>query len=328
MSAITRWTAMVGATAILTLAAGCATTDAAKAARQTARLESLQRELIARGDPDSLAAGALFAPLLGRSGGLKPIDPELGATALDLAARAASAAPNRPDLVFEQLQLCQEVPSCHSESLEIRLRELDPENGISWTYAMLRADRAQDSEAMTLARAGLSRAQRVDWYWNRTVSHLAAAATGRAGFDADEALVEVIGIEAAFMTALQPVSKACSAQEIQHPDVLAQCRLIAAAFRHGDTYIFQSYGTRLGARLWPEGSAERAQIAAERRALHYWLDMWTAHPRKLNSARSTRILGALYAQYRTEQEAFRALFIRLGLKPDPPADWIDRTPGG
>jgi hypothetical protein len=328
MNAATRWAGMLGATTLLALAAGCATTDEAKAARDTARLQSLQHELIARGDPDSLAAGALFARILAPSGNLKPIDPTSNATALDLASRAASAAPDRPELVLEQLQLCQEIPSCNQEALESRLRELDPQNGISWTYAMLRAERADDWEALRRERADLARAQRVDWYWNRTVSHLAAAATGRAGFGSGEALAEVIGIEAAFMTALQPVSKACSAQEIEQPEALAQCRLIAAAFRRADVYIFESYGTGLALRLWPEGTPERAQIAAERRAIHYWLDMGTRYPSRLSSPAAFRILATLYAQYPTEQEVFRALFVRSGLKPDPPADWLDRTPGG
>jgi hypothetical protein len=320
MSASIRWTAMLGVgTAALLFAAGCATTDAAKAVRNQARLQVLQTELIARGDPDSLAASALFALVLSRADNRKPYE---------LAARAAYAAPKRPDLALEQLQFCQDVPSCDSAALEAHLREMDPENGISWTYALLRADLANDETAMRQARAGLARAERIDWYWTEIVSHLTAAASGRAGFDASDAMINVIGIEAAFPAILRPVSDACSTRAIQQPDVLAQCRQIAAAFRHADTILFESFGCRLAARLWPEGSGERAEIAAARRVLHYQTQLQTRYNAKINSAAGVQIFAALFAQYPTEQAAFRALYVRLGLDPDPPADWIDPTPGG
>jgi hypothetical protein len=307
---------MCGAITTLVLAAACATTDAAKEARHAARIQVLQKELLARGDADSLAAGALFARLSASPDG-----------SLELAARAVAAAPDRADLLLEQLQLCQKIPACDSQALEAQLRQLDPDNGISWTYALWRADRSNDQAELRRDRAGLARAQRVDWHWNEIVSRLTAAVTGKAGYGSQEALVEVIGIEAAFITPLQSVSKACSAQEIQAPEVLAQCRQIAAAFRRGDTYLFEMYGTSLAARLWPAGSAESAQIAVERRAVHYWMDAHSRHSAELDSAAAARILATLYAQYPTEQQAFRALFIRLGLNPDPPADWVDHYPG-
>jgi len=321
------WVVGLGALALVVFA-GCATTEAAKAARHDARLQALQTQLIARADPDSLAASALFARVLAKSGNRKPIDPASSAAALDLAARAVAAAPDRPELLLEQLQLCQDVPSCNSETLEARLRQLDPENGMPWTYALMRAASANDLEAMRLQRAGLARAQRVDWYWNQIVFHASTAAAGKAGFNLDDAMIEVIGIEAAFPAALQPVTQVCSAQEVQQAQVLAQCRQIAAAFRRADTSLFQMVGMSLGTRLWPEGSVERAQIAAERRALHYRTDLMTRNEGKVNSVAALRSLATLLGQYRTEQEAFHALFIGVGLDPEPPADWVDHTPGG
>ena len=319
---------LAGVVATSAFAAGCATTGEAKAARHTARVRTLQTQLIARGDADSLAASALFARELGTSGDLKPLDAATNAAALDLAARAVAAAPDRADLLLEQLQLCQAVPSCDSESLEARLRQLDPENGMPWTYALMRAAGSNDPEAMRRARAGLARSQRVDWYWNQIVSHTTAAAAGRAGFNPDDAMIEVIGIESAFPAPLQPVTRICSVQEVQQPEVLAQCRQIAAALRRADTSLFQIVGMNLAIRLWPEGSVERAQIAAERRALHYRTDLMNRNEAKVNSVAALRKLAVLLGRYRTEPEAFHALFVELGLNPDPPADWVDHTPGG
>ena len=317
MMASTRWAAIAGALATLVLAAACATTDAAKEAQHAARIQVLQKELLAHPDADSLAAAALFARTRAAPG-----------VALELAARAVAAAPDRADLLLEQIQLCQAVPACDSQALEARLLELDKENGISWMYAMLRAGRTGDLDALRRDRAGLARAQRMDWHWNQIVSRVTAAVTGKAGYSAQEALIEVIGIEAAFITPLQSVTQACAAQELQAPEVLAQCRQIAAAFRHGDIYLFEMFGTRLASGLWPAGSAEGTQIAAERRAVHYWMDAGSRYSAKLESAVASSIMATLYGQYPTEQQVYRALFIRLGLQPDPPADWVDHASGG
>ena len=163
--ASTRWAATCGAMATLVLAAACVTTDAAKEAKNAARMQVLQKELLARGDADSLAAGALFARLSATPDG-----------PLELAARAVAAAPDRADLLLEQIQLCQKVPACDSQVLEAHLRQLDPDNGISWTYALWRADRTGDLAELRRDRAGLARAQRVDWHWNQIVSRMTAAA--------------------------------------------------------------------------------------------------------------------------------------------------------
>ncbi len=319
---------MSGAAAALLLGAGCAMTDAAKAARSEASMQTLRTELIARGDADSLAASALFSRFVVKleNGTLRArATPE---SALDLATRAVAAAPDRIDLALEQLALCQQVPSCDSPALESRLLQLDPENGLPWAYALMRADQAKDQQAVRRARAALAQARRVDRHWTEAVTRMTAAVTGRAGFSAVEAFASVIGVEVSFLPALQPVSKACSAQEVQQPDVLAQCRQIAAAFRQGDSMLLASYGASLAQRFWPEGSVERAQAAAEHRAVHYWQDMWSRHSIRLNSLAAARMLARLYSQYPTEQGAQRELFVRLGLKPDPPADWVDPTPGG
>ncbi|HTC44030.1 MAG TPA: hypothetical protein VK696_03190 [Steroidobacteraceae bacterium] len=293
--------------------------DKAKQKQREERLGRLETYLAARRDADSLAAAALFERVVAGF---------TGPDSHDLASRAAAAAPLRADLTFLQLQLCASDPDCDSQPLEARLRQLDPDNGVTWTYALLRADRANDEAGRKTGRDGLARAKRVDVYWNRLVSHLTAAAAGHAGFDTSAAMIEVIGIEAAFPTALQPVSRACSETASKQPEVLTECRQIANAFRKGDTTLFELYGSSLAVRLWPAGSPEGLEIATERRTLHYRSDLMTRNAAKVNSDGAARTLAAMYVRYPTEQTAFRALFIDLGLNPDPPAGWVDRWPGG
>jgi hypothetical protein len=288
-------------------------------AQHDERLRRLQAELAARADADSLAASALFA---------RELAEPATATPLDLAARAVAAAPQRADLVMLELQLCETAPGCDTAPLEVRLSQLDPDNGMPWAYALLRADHANLNAPWRAARAALSQSQRITLYWNTLVSHLTGAAAGRQGFDTVAAMVEVIGVEAAMISPLQPVSRACSEQDVQDSAVLAQCRRIAAAFMKADTVLFEAYGSTLAIRLWPEGSAESQQITAQRRGLRYRMDQMGRFAAKFNSPAATRALAGYVQHYPTEQTALRALFADLGMAPEPPANWVDNTPGG
>ena len=307
----TRWPVLLRYAALLVLcfAAGCATTGSP--ARQQARMRTLRTELLARGDPDSLATAAFFERLATGQWHDAP----------DLAARATAAAPDRADLAYLQLLLCYQMPTCKVQHLEAHLRELDPANGITWIYALGRATRANDAAAGNAALAGLAQAQRVDLYWTALVSHMTAAVAGRAGFDEREAFISVIGVDAAMvLPPLQPLSTSCSAAAIANQDVLAQCRSIFAALEHADTILIESYGNRRAARLWPDGSAESMAIASARRVLDYRINLWTAQQQALNSVKATKALAALYPRYPSEQAAMRAWYSGLGLSPDPPAE--------
>jgi hypothetical protein len=289
-----------------------------KRAQHDARLRQAQSELIARGDPDSLAAAALIAGLLS---GFE------GTTSVDLAARAVAGAPARADLAFVQLQLCESAPGCDALPIETYLQQLDPHNGITWTYQLVRADLANDGPNWKRARDGLAQSTSVDLYWNHIVSRLAKAMAGKAGFDATSAAIQLLGIESSFAPAFDPISRACSVQDIQQPEVLGQCRQIAAAFRNADTSLFEAYGSSLALHLWPDGSAESRQIAEERRALRYRVELMTRNEKKINSPQAQRILAPLISRYPTEQATYHALFVALGLVADPPANWTENGAG-
>ncbi len=252
-------------------------------AQHDAQLRNLQTALAQRGDADSLAASALFKrAFVGYS----------DADALALAARATAAAPTRADLAFVQVQLCETAPQCDATPLETRLLQLDPENGVVWTYVLLRAGRARDAAARATAFYGLAQSKRIDLYWNQIVSHLAAASAGTAGFDAGAALIQVIGIEATFSLTFEPISALCLTPPL-HPDMLDPCRQIAAAFRQGDTGVVEAYGSSLALNLWPAGSPERVAVAAERRQLRYRVDLMDRNKAKLNSPQATKTLAGM-----------------------------------
>ena len=130
------------------------------------------------------------------------------------------------------------------------------------------------------------------------------------------------------MSALQPLAHACQAQELQRPEVLGQCRQIAAALRQGDTSLLEADGSTLALRLWPADSAQRLEVLKERRVLRYRVDLVTRYAAQLNAPQAISALAALVAQYPSEQTTMRALYVHLGLKPDPPAEWVDPRPDG
>jgi hypothetical protein len=301
----TRWSVVLGSAAILALVlvSGCATPPSPGS--EQARLRKLRTELIARGDPDSLAAAAMFERLTTGQWHDAP----------ELASRAATAAPERSDLALLQLSLCYQTPACKPEPFADRLRQLDPANGITWIFAL---GRANDAAGVSAALTGLEQSQRVDLYWPALVSHLSAAVSGHAGFDQITAFVEVAGIGAAIaIPPLQPVSTSCSKTAIANEDVLARCRRMIAALEHADSILLESFGNHLAARLWPEGSPEGIAVASRRRVLDYQGQLWSVKQKELNSPQAVRTLARLYGQYSTEQATFLALYADLGLSPDP-----------
>jgi hypothetical protein len=62
--------------------------------------------------------------------------------------------------------------------------------------------------------------------------------------------------------------------------------------------------------------------------LRYRTDAMSRQAAKFNSPPATRDLAGYVQRSASEQTALRALFVDLGVAPDPPAGWVDNTPGG
>jgi hypothetical protein len=302
--------------AAVAITAGCsrAQTSAPAQSATAQQLHGAYAALVNAGDADSLAAAALTAHTLADAAAHP-------ARALEIADRALARAPERADLAFLELQLCEATASCAPQAAEARQRETDPLNGISWLFALRRAGKAHDAAGVRTALAGLAGSQRVDRHWTALASRMTAAMSGKAGLDAPTALSSLIDMEAALPMPLMSVTTACSQEALQNTQVLAQCRRAAETLQHADTISVAMYGNRLAVRLWPRGSARGAQIAAAGRELAYQMDVMRRNPERLDSPKALQILAALYPHYPTEQSVFRALYFNLGLQPDPPTQW-------
>lgn len=271
--------------------------------------------LIASGDADSLAAAAL----LGASWQKAPEE------RVALIARASAAAPERADLVWQHLQICRRVPSCHPRPIEAQLRRVDPGNAASWVSELDRSTTLADPAQVQATLAAMGNADRFDIYWNATIVHLTGAISKAQTTDLTTALVVAIGVTAAEATpAYQQIANACKGAVLDFPETLAACRRVAAVLRRGDTYLTEMIGLLIAKRVWPEGSPEYQDALQARRVARYRMDTYGRIDSAMakDSAASQRYLDAL-AAHRTEQEVFVAEIVRAGLDPNPGEDWTD-----
>jgi hypothetical protein len=137
----------IAALGLVSLLAGCAATTAEKAAPSERHLQRAAGELAKHSDPDSLAAAGLLSPSLP------------GADPFALMTRAVALAPERPDLIWLQVQACQRTVGCDPQPVEGRLRESDPSNGTGWLGAFARA--FERGDAYITQMLGVAIAKRV-----------------------------------------------------------------------------------------------------------------------------------------------------------------------
>jgi hypothetical protein len=247
---------------------------------------------------------------------------------LVLLARATAAAPDRPDLVWLEIQACRQAPGCDPEPQELRLRTLDPSNGAVWLNAIARASASNDEAATMAALADLSGTQRVDIYWTTLVASLAGALADNGGVPAADAVQVVIGLLAAqSIPAYKTTSDLCLGQRLGNPERLEQCQRVASAFEQGDSYITAMIGARLAQRLWPPDSPQWQAAEQSQRVYEYRSEMWThSEAGLLRDPQWVRKFLALCAQNRREQDVYRIELVDQGKSPDPPPGWTSRRP--
>jgi hypothetical protein len=283
---------------------GCAASPAAKSSKTDRHLQRAVIVLAKQSDADSIAAAGLLS--------LPPRDESLA-----LIARAVAAAPERPDLVWLEAQVCSEVIGCDPEPMERQLRELDPSNGAGWFGALVRANSSKNEEAKDAALSAIGHSDRVDIYWTTLIARLSRATARSTTIPLDEADVLITGVLAAqAIPAYGPASTGCKGERLQRAEVIESCRGVARAFERGDTYITEMIGVAIAKRVWPEGSPQWKAAAEARRMYEYrskfWaeLDLW-------DKSHAEAYL-TLCAQNRREQDVFLAQLIAAGKTPNPP----------
>jgi hypothetical protein len=284
--------------------AACASSDArlAKAQRRT---DQTIAALVHVGDADSLAAAGLLS---GRNND----------QALSLLDRATAAAPDRPELFWLQATRCAQLPSCDPQSIEYRLRKLDPTNGAGWWGAISRAAAAHDNAGVDSALLAISQSERVDTYWTTLIAHLTRAVVRTKKMSAADSEVTVIGYIAANpLPPYQTIANSCKGERLQQPQVTEMCRGVAKALQNGDTYISEMIGVAIAMRVWAENSAEWKAAVEERRVYTYRSQFYPKLTLRLVTHPGEHL--TLCAQNRREQDLLAAQLNAAGYDPDPPA---------
>ncbi len=265
------------------------------------------RALSARSDADSLAAAGL----------LSRRRPE----ALRLIARAAQAAPTRPDLAWLHAQVCSDVAGCDPEEIERHLREIDPSNGAAWFGTLNRAHAAGNQAAAQEALQKLAASEHVDIYWTALVARLSPAAAATGDLTLPDAEVEIIGALAAqAIPAFKLVSDACTGERLEHPDTREVCRRLARTLQNGDVYITEMVGGAIARRVWPEGSPEWNEAKEARRTREYRMKLWAELAPALPDRAATERYLALCSHNRREQDVIVTELVEAGESPNPPAN--------
>jgi hypothetical protein len=285
--------------------AGCASSDA-RIAKAQKRTDQTIAALELMTDADSLAAAAILS-----TGN----DNDRSSSLL---ARAITAAPNRPDLLWLQAMRCAQLPPCNPAPIERRLRELDPSNGTGWWAEMTRAGSAHDSEGTDAALAAIGRSERVDVYWTTLIAHLSRAVANTKKMSLEESEVTIIGYLASqAIPPYQYVSTSCKGERLQQPGVTDICRGVAKALHNGDTYVTEMVGVAIAKRLWPEHSPEWNAAAEQRRVYDYRSKLYQKLEQRALSNPNEYL--TLCVQNRRESDLFAAHLVAAGYDPNPPA---------
>jgi hypothetical protein len=285
----------------------CASSPDAQEAKAQTHIERAASVLASSSDADSLAAAGLVKLANNLDQSLYLID------------RAIAVAPERPDLVWLQIQICRRVPPCDPEPSERQLRTLDVQNGAGWMGELVRANAAKDVEATAAALAAISQSEYIDIYWTTLIARLSRAIAETKAASLSEATTFVIGYLAAdAIPAYRVASNACDGERLQHAEVVGVCRGVAKAFERGDTYITEMIGIRIAQRVWAENSPEWKEAHEARRVFEFRskafadTDAWTA-------AHTDEYLR-LCAENRREQDVWLAELMARGKNPNPPPE--------
>jgi hypothetical protein len=293
-------------TGLVSVLVGCATSSSRSTTDADLQLQRAVVILATKPDADSLAAAGLLSLPVHRD------------DSLALIARAVTVAPDRPDLVWLQAQVCQGSPPCDPDPMERRLRDLDPTNGAGWINALARASSSKNDEAKEAALMSISHSDRVDIYWTTIIAHLWRAIDAAKVLSPWQAEVTVIGILAAqAIPAYALIGNACKGERLQHSEVIAMCRGVAKACERGDTYITEMIGVAIAKRVWPEDSPEW-NVAAEARRLYEYRSKASSQQLEEWDATHAQQTLTMYTKNRREQDVLLARLVAMGKNPSIP----------
>lgn len=269
--------------------------------------------LVAHPTATNLAAAALLA---------WPGD--LSGRPLELIAQAEALAPQRAEVAWVHLAICERLKCEAKEQIEAHLQEIDPDNGFVWAANLEPAQSSGSADAVTAAIARIGASPRMTFYWNQlevmTVDALAVASPSQSLATRGYEAIGVLAAQA--IPPLQPMSKACRLEQLNLPGRRAACEALVARMEQSSTVLTQSLAISMQERWWPAGSPQREVVRAKRRRLDYLLTMssrirWW----RMNRDMAVRIDAARKTE--REEDVELAMIKSFGLPAEPPMDWKD-----
>jgi hypothetical protein len=271
---------------------------------------------VAQPTPDHLATAAILAVPFGGEAKTE--------LAMELIERAEALAPQRPELVWVQLALCEQLQCDASMRIEDHLKEVDPQNGFVWAPELERAQASGSEAAVTDAILRIGNSSRMTLYWNELEVMLVDGLTAAEPSESLESRgVEAIGIlSAQAIPPLQPMSKACRLEQFDLPGRRTACEAMLQRMEQSSTVLTQGFALSVQERWWPAGTPQHEALRKKRRRLDY-LMMMASRIRwgRMNRDMAVRIDAARRTE--REEDVELALVRSFGLPTDPPADWKD-----
>jgi hypothetical protein len=310
--------------AALALGALCALGFIACAHAPSATEEAAQRrELIAllasQDTPESLASAALLASIGNAS----------SAAALDFSARAVARAPARPELVWEQHEVCARWKCAAAAAIEAHLKAIDPDNGLVWLQDLARAQAQGSSADITAALRRIGTSARVSVYWATLVVMLFGALgtpdpaqrSNPYTHDTVGRALYAFGLLPAFTIPLHPLGDSCRVQDLDEPARRAACEALVARLEESDSALMQSYALSIQEHWWPAGSAEREAVNTKRRRFDYLIAM--SGQVHLRVSRDLAIHIEAARHHAREEDVEIAVLKAYGIALEPPPGWRD-----
>jgi hypothetical protein len=274
------------------------------------------KALVAAGTAGTLATAAWLSQRM-------PGDSHSGQT-FQLIEHAEELAPDRPEIVWLHLAICESLKCDAEVQIETRLKRLDPGNGFAWLPDLRRAQGSGADAALTAAIIHIGAAPGVTVYWNQLVvmmtDSLAIADPSR---DLVERAIDAIGMVAATpIPPMQELSKACRLDQFDQPGRRAACAAMVARLEESGATITQMEALDIEARWWPADSPQRDAVLAKRRRLDYLL-MTSSRTNWWRLKRDMVIRIDAARRSEREEDVEIAMLKSYGLPLDPPPRWQD-----
>lgn len=184
--------------------------------------------------------------------------------ALELAQRAASADPKRPELAWLHLRICAATSRCDPAPLEAQFRKLAPRNAAVWLGPLQRAQMQKDAQVEAQLIDSMSQSPQFNLYWTTLMHRLTAAAMAMPNpgerTPLTSSLAEIAGFLGALVPPFAPLTTTCNAETARNPERRLACERIAELLERSDTYLGEAVGLGIAERIVAPNSTAMVEV--------------------------------------------------------------------